>query len=285
MATGSPRQGGIAAQYASTFGISFNNPISAWANSYMWQSATASVAMRQPVANLGYSSTQIDNMSADQMITALRGGPVGGATPAAATPSSTAIALTPLPANAKVQTAGGTLSGLVFPVTTATKFVPTKKRLAVKQLVTALTKDKSVQPVVTDLIEQGFAAYESEGKADGWVNDVAGSMAFFVGTCDFIISNGVEPDPEGLALVARMLQQVMETPKIKKVSAADKQRMYEFLIGFGTVLLATYQVSAEGNDSTTVADLQAGCTSFGKNVLKADFATFDITGFGISPES
>jgi hypothetical protein len=40
---------------ASTFGIGYNNPISAWANASMWQSATASVAMRQPLINLGYS--------------------------------------------------------------------------------------------------------------------------------------------------------------------------------------------------------------------------------------
>ena len=283
-----PAQNGIRAQYvgASTFGIGFNNPISAWANASMWQSATASVAMRDPLENLGYSTPQIDSMSADEMITALRGGPVAGSgAPAAAPSSAVAISLTPLPPNAKVQTAKGTLEGLVFPVTTATKFVPTKKRLAVKQLVTALTKDKAVQPAINELVELGFSAYESEARADGLVNDVAGSMAFFVGTCDLIISDGVEPDPEGLVLVARMLQQVMENPKIKKVSAADKQRMYEFLVGFSTVLLATYEVSVEGGDAATVADLKSGCTSFGRNVLKADFATFDITGFGVGPES
>ena len=277
---------------SSTFGIGFNNPMSAWANASMWQSTTASVSMRGPLKTMGYTDAQLDQMSADEMIKALRGGKAGSSSGAVAPASPPPVVVPPAPvvynpqlANAKTQIAKGDLSGIVFPVTTATKFTPVKKRLVTKQLIQTITKDPAAQKALNEVIEAGLKGYDQAAAPDGLQNDVAGSMAFFVGACDLIINDGVEPDPEGLTLVARMLQQQMESPQVKKVAAADKQRMHEYLVGFASVVLATYYVSADAKDTATVNALKDGCNAFGKTMLSADFSTFKITGFGLEKET
>jgi hypothetical protein len=273
---------------AAPFGISFNNPMSAFANSLMWQNTNASIAMREPLKNMGYSEDQIDHMSADEMIAALRGGKVAGSAapipPAApvASPPPAVLTFNPVVSTTKTQTAKGELAGLVFPVTTATKFVPAKKRLATKQLVSALSPDPAIQKTLNDVVEAGLKGYDQEAAADGLINDVAGSMAFFVGTCELISNDGKEPDPEGLALVARILQQQFENPKVKKVSAAEKQKMHEFLVGFGSIVLATYFASVETKDLVTISALKDGCNNFAKNMLKVDLTELEITGFGLA---
>ncbi len=277
---------------ASTFGIGFNNPMSAWANQTMWQSTVASVSMREPLEKMGYSDGQLDNMSADEMIAALRGGrPASGAPTAAVVPPPpeappprpvpAVISVVPNVVPAKTVLAKGDLAGLVFPATSATKFKPTRGRLAVNQLVSELTTDPAVVKDITALVELGLKEYDREAAADGLVNDVAGSMAYFVGSCSYVINDGTAPDPEGLALVGRMLQQLLENPRVKKVSSVEKQKLHEFLVGFGTIVLGVYEVSAESKDTATISALKDGCYSFANQTLKLDLRQYQITGFGL----
>ncbi len=273
---------------AAPFGISFNNPMSAFANSLMWQNTSASISMREPLKKMGYSEDQLDHMSADEMIAALRGGKVAGSPapipPAApvASPPAAVLTFNPVISTTKTQVAKGDLAGLVFPVTTATKFVPSKKRLATKQLVAALSPDPAIQKTINDVVEAGLKGYDKESASEGLTNDVAGSMAFFIGTCELISNDGKEPDPEGIALLARILQQQFENPKVKRVSSADKQKMHEFLVGFGSIVLATYFASADSSDLATVGALKDGCNTFAQNMLKVDLNQFEITGFGLT---
>ncbi len=193
---------------ASPFNVGFNNPMSAWANQTMWQSTVASVAMREPLGRMGYSSEQLDKMSSDEMIAALRGGKAGAGSPPAPAPVAPPsrpvvpiVSINPSVVPTKTVAGKGELAGLVFPATSATKYQPTRGRLGVRQLVDALTNDPTVRRDLTALVEAGLKEYDREAAADGLVNDVAGSMAYFVGVCSYVVNDGAVPDPEGLALV------------------------------------------------------------------------------------
>ena len=64
--------------------------------------------------------------------------------------------------------------------------MPTKKRLATKLLIAALSSDPATQKTLDEVIEVGLKEYDKEAAAEGLLNDVAGSMAFFIGTCELV---------------------------------------------------------------------------------------------------
>ena len=250
----------IHAQWGGTapFGVGFKNPLSAYVASFSWQDTNAASAIRAPLKAMGYTDAQLATMSTDEMISAVRrdvgpgsAGVVAPAAPPAVPPGPAVLTFAPGVSTTKTQVAKGELAGLVFPATSASKFVPTKKRLATKPLVAALSTDPSTQKTLDEIIEVGLKEYDKEAAVEGLLNDVAGSMAFFIGTCELVSNDGKEPDADGLALLARVLQQHLENPKVKRVSSADKQKMHEFLVGFGSIVLTTYFVSVETNDLAT----------------------------------
>lgn len=243
----------VGAQYMSSFGYSFNNPISATCNSLLWQKMNQRMLLRTMLKERGYTDAQLGQMSSDQMLAAL-----GGAKQAAE-------ACTKLP----------------VPATAATKFKPTGKRLVVPALATALTEDKAQQAALREVFEAGLKAYEAEAGKDGLANDLAGAVAFFLGTAYLVFHDGEEPDGDGLTLLARGLQLTMDTPELKEVSAADKQKFYELLVSLSTWLGVTWQQAVQDGDEALKAQLKDAAAAALKGYLKLEPEKVRITASGL----
>lgn len=242
-----------AAQYTSAYGYSFNNPISASLNTMMWDRVNQRMLLKSMLRRHGFTDAQIDKMSSDQMLAAL-----GGAKKAAE-----AVKQAPTPATA------------------ATKFKPAKKQLLVPTLIASLTKDQAQRQALKEVFDAGFQAYEAEAAKEGLDHDVAGATAFFIGVAYTVFHDGQEPDDDGLTLFARQLQQSMDTPEMKKVAAADKQKFYELLVGLATWLLAGWQSALQTNDEPFKAQLKEAAGGVLKGYLKLEPEQVTFTAAGL----
>jgi hypothetical protein len=239
------------AQYTNSYGYSFNNPISSSMNQMMWDSLNQQVLLKSMLRKKGFTDAQLNAMSKEQMIANLGGGPQ---------------------AAAEVKK---------LPAPSASKFKPSARRLLVPELVKALTKEPEQAKVLTQLFEAGLTAYATEAGKEGLGNDIAGAMAFFLGVSMMITHDGVAPDDDGLTIVARQLQQLFDTPQLKKVSDADKQRFFELLVGMGSYLLASWQSAVETNDDAFKAQLRDAASGVIKGFLKLEPSQVQITAAGL----
>ena len=239
------------AQYTNSYGYSFNNPISSSINQMMWDKMNQRLLLRTMLKKKGFTDERLNQLSTDQMIASL-----GGSQQAAD--------------DAKK-----------LPVAAATKFKPAGKRLLVADLAAALTKDAEQQKTLREVFAAGLKAYEDEAGKEGLSNDLGGAMAFFLGTAWFIRHDGQEPDENGLTLVARQLQQVLDTPELKKVADADKQRCYELLVGMATWLVVSWQQAAESGDGALKAQLKEAAGGVLKGYFKVEPSQVKITAAGL----
>lgn len=239
------------AQYTSSYGYSFNNPMSAMANDWFFDRMNQRALLRSMLKKRGYADQKLNDMTTDQMIAAL-----GGSKKAAEASREVAAP-------------------------TATKFKPTGKRLLVPALAASLTQDKAQQQALAELFDQGIKAYEQEATKDGFVNDLAGAIAFFIGSAYFVFHEGQEPNEDGLTLFARQLQHAMDTPELKKVGAVDKQKFYELLVGMGTWLGVTYQLAVQNHDEALKAQLRDAAGSVLKGYLKLEPSKLSFTANGL----
>lgn len=237
--------------YTNSYGYSFNNPISATMNQMMWDRMNQRSLLRSMLRRKGFTNAQLDPMSLEQLLAAL-----GGAKKAAEEAKSV-----PSPA--------------------ASKFKPTTKRLLVPALAEALTKDVAQRKVLVQLFEVGLQAYATEAGKEGLGNDLGGAVAFFLGAAMMVSHDGVAPDDDGLTLVARQLQQTFDTPELKKVADADKQKFFELLVSMGTWLIATWQVAGETHDEPLRAQLKDSAAGIIKGFLKLEPSQVRITAAGL----
>lgn len=240
------------AQWTNSYGYSFNNPISASVNQMMWDSINQKMLLKSMLRKKGgYTDAQLDAMSTDQLLAAL-----GGAKKAAEQSKQ-------------------------LPAPAATKFKPTGKRVLVADLAANLTKDAEQQAVLRTVFEDGLEAYEKEAAKDGFTNDLAGAMAFFLGTAYYVSHDGQEPDDDGLTLVARQLQQALDTPDMKAVKDLDKQKLYELLVGMGTFVAVTWQSAVQSGDDALKKQMKDVADSILKSSFKLDPARVRITAAGL----
>lgn len=228
------------AQYTNSYGYSFNNPISASVNSMFWDRMNSRLVYRVMLKKRGYTDAQLGQMTTQQMLDVL------GGSQQAAEASKT------------------------LPAPAASRFKPAKKRLLLPALVTAMTKDPEHQAALKALFDAGLSAYETEAAKEGLANDLAGAMAFFIGVAWMVSHDGQEPDEHGVTLLARQLQQSLDTPELKKVADADKQQFYELMVGLGTWLLATWQQGVETQDAQLKATAKEAARTIITGYLKVE---------------
>jgi hypothetical protein len=239
------------AQYTNSYGYSFNNPISATANAMFWDRMNSRLLYRTMLKKHGYTDAKLDQMSTDEMLAAL-----GGTKQAAAESKK-------------------------VPPPPASRFKPAKKRLLLPSLIAAMTKDPELQKGLKAIMDAGFTAYEAEAAKEGLANDIAGAMAFFLGVAWMASHDGEQPDDDGLTLVARQLQQVFDTPEMRKIADADKQQYYELLVGLGTWLLATWQQGVETNDAQLKSIAKDAANTIIKGYLKLEPSQIRIGPAGL----
>jgi len=251
------------AQYRSAYGYTFNNPISASVNTMLWNKINAGLTYRSMLKKRGYTDAQLGKMSTEQMLAVLQGkaaaSPGGAARPAAASP-------------------GGAARPAAAP---ATRFQPARRSLLLPAMTKSMLKDPKQQRALLEVLEKGVQEYEVNAKKSGFPHDVAGAMAFFIGASYLVYNQGRSPDDKGLDLVAGALQRTLDTPEMGRVSAADKQRFYELMVGLGTYLAVAYQQAASKGDKAQAAELRDAAGAALKGFLKIDPDKVRITAAGL----
>ena len=168
-----------------------------------------------------------------------------------------------------------------MPSSGASKFKPSSKRLLLPALAASLSKEPETQKVLMQIFEAGMQGYAQEAGKEGLGNDLAGAIAFFLGAAMLVTHEGVAPDDDGLTIVARQLQQIFDTPEMKKVADADKQKFFELLVGMGSWLLASWQIAGQTNDEPLKAQLKDAATGIIKGFLKLEPSQVRITAAGL----
>lgn len=239
------------AQYTSSTGYTFNNPVSAMANTMLWNSMNARLLYKSMLKKRGYTDAQIDKMSTEQMKAIL--GAEASVSEAKKTPPG-----------------GG-----------ASKFTMAKNYLLLPDLAANLSSDPKVRKALLDVLIQGVQAFERDAAPDGFDHDVAGAMTFFISAAYFIYREGEEPDDTGSTIIGRAIQQSLDTPEFAKVSNADKQKFYEFMVGMGTYLILTYKQAVEEKNAEAAGQLRSIAADTLKSYLKLDPAGIRITANGL----
>jgi len=171
--------------------------------------------------------------------------------------------------------------GAVAPENPASRFKPTAKRLLLPDIVKSLTGDPAYQGTLIEVFEAGFKAYEEEAKTLGLSNDLAGSIAFFIGCAYTVYRDGNELNPMGLEMLARALQQQFNAPDFRRIPDTEKQKFHELMVALATYLLAARQTAVETKDAAMGATLKAAAAEALKGFLKMDPEKFQITASGV----
>jgi len=242
------------AQYTNSYGYSFNNPVSATANQYVWDGINRRLLLRMLLKKRGYTDAQLGRMSTAEMKTIIEGG------------ASTAP-------TAKVAAAK------TYP--NASRFKPKKQRVLVATIVNNLVADPAQRTALIEMFDGSLKAYEVEARKIGFENDLAGAMAFFIGAAYMVHHDGLEPDEHGIELLAVGLREQMATAEFAKVSALDKQKFYELMLVLGTFLVVGHQQAVNDGDTATATSLKAAAGDALKGFLKLDPASFKLTANGL----
>ena len=244
-------------QYHSAYGYSYSNPLSASVSTSLWHSVNSRLIWVHALKRKGYTSSQLDGLSLDQLKQAYESGKVAGTKPAAR----------PTPGPAKPP---------------ATRFMPNGRRILMPTIVNALTTDKAHRTVLKSLFMQGFREYEAAVKPQGLDNDIAGAVAFFAGAA-FKLQDGVAPPEAGLDRLAKATQIALDTDRVRGISNAEKQKFYEFFVTMGTYLLSSDGALTEEADQETRAGLRDAAAGVLKKFLKIDPAKLRLTDSGFTP--
>jgi hypothetical protein len=242
-------------QYQSTYGYSFNNPISATCNSLAWSNMNARLTYRTILKRHGYTDAQLGQMSTDQMMAAM-----GGAKSAKA--------------EAKKPVQGA-----------ATSFRRARGYLLLPAMARSLVKDPEQQKALLEVFDQGMKEYEKQAEPQGLKNDVAGAMVFLIASSYYVFNDGLEPDSDGTDILIRVLQQNLDTDEFRGIADADKQKFYELMIGLATYIGATYEMAKAENDAELADTLKAAAGDALKGFLKFDPATVRFTPNGLEVSS
>jgi hypothetical protein len=96
-------------------------------------------------------------------------------------------------------------------------------------------------------------AFEAQAASKGWKNNIAGAFTFFIVATSTIYHQSEDPSDETVdALYQAINESLDEIPEFGKMANRDKQGLYNTLIGFAAIPLATYTEGKEGNSAETV---------------------------------
>jgi hypothetical protein len=97
----------------------------------------------------------------------------------------------------------------------------------------------------------------------------------------FLKINGLEPNENGTEIIARALQQNLNTPEFRQIADSDKQKFYKLMVGLATYLGVAYQQAVTSNDSRWIGQLKDAASASLKGFLKLDPTTVLITANGL----
>lgn len=246
---------GVFAQWTNSYGYTFNNPTSATLNSFIWDRMNERQIYKVGLRKKGYTDSQMNAMSTDELKAAY----IGAKTPLRSSKKT-------LPAT--VQPARNSLA--------ATVFKPSGKRILMPKLMAEMMPDEEKRAALIALFENALHEYEIEAKSAGLANDVAGAIAYFAAV-SFYLQDGEEASDKGTEALAKALQVALDTPEYRKVSNADKQGFYEFMLTMGSFAL----FYAQDADAAKRNELREVTSAVCKEFLKLDPSKVRLTDEGI----
>lgn len=140
-----------------------------------------------------------------------------------------------------------------------------------KTIADSLGETPEEKAMLKQIVDGTKAAFEAETASRGWKNNIAGAMAFFLISNTTIYHEAAEPDDATAnALFESINQAIDEVPDFGTASNKDKQAMYNLLIGFAGIPLATYTEGKNNNDAETVSAARQLAGKMIEIVLKTD---------------
>ena len=131
-----------------------------------------------------------------------------------------------------------------------------------KIIADALADTPEEKALIKQIVNQTKASFEKEVAAKGWKNNIAGAFTFFIVATSTIYHDTPDPsDATVNALYDAMNRTIDEIPEFARMSNRDKQGIYNTLVGFAGIPLATY---AEGKGANHEATLDAARELAGK---------------------
>lgn len=97
------------------------------------------------------------------------------------------------------------------------------------------------------------AGYDKEAAANGWQNNIAGALTFFIVTNVTVYHESEEPSDRTVAALYDVLSETLDSiPEFGKMTNRDKQGFNNMLIGFAAIPLATYTEGKQNGDAATI---------------------------------
>lgn len=155
-------------------------------------------------------------------------------------------------------------------------FKPGKSTVA-RQLADALGSTKEEKTLIAALVTGTKEAFEAQPETRAWKNNVAGALAFFLLSNLMVASDGPEPNDTVSQAVFQAINQSLDaSPDFVKASAKDKQQLYEVLLAFTGLPLASYTEGKERGDAEQVKQAGQLAAQLLELVFKADVKTLKL---------
>ena len=114
-------------------------------------------------------------------------------------------------------------------------------------------------------------AFETQTSAKGWKNNIAGAFTFFIVSTGTIYQGSEEPSDDSVdALYNAINQSLDEIPEFGSMANRDKQALYNTLIAFAGIPIATYLEGVGNKDAATIAVAKQLSGALIKIVLKIE---------------
>jgi hypothetical protein len=114
-------------------------------------------------------------------------------------------------------------------------------------------------------------AFENEVAAKGRKNNLAAAFTFFIGSASMAYHNDPEPSDAALDKLWDGLDTVFdETPDYAKLTDREKQEMYDTIVAFSGLILATYMEGKNSNNTETLQTARLLAGTMIQLILKTD---------------
>lgn len=159
------------------------------------------------------------------------------------------------------------------------RFRPSKSADVAKALGEALGTTAEEKALIETIARAARTGFESEPTSKAWKHDVAGALTFFLVGNAMIFHDAPEPsDATSEALFRAVDLSLDQSPAIAKLSDADKQTLYQLLIGLTGLSLATYVDAKSREDAEALAAARALSGQLIEAVLKVDPKALTLPG-------
>lgn len=169
------------------------------------------------------------------------------------------------------------------PIERATVFTPDPRSDFLNELAAQLGMTPEEREQLLLLFAGTKEAFEAEVSAKGRSKDISAAFTLFIATAVTVYHNDAEPSDAAIDnLWEGMSSALTEMPEVANLTNAEKQHMYDMLIGFSGFLLAGYAAgqAPDGEETRAVFRQLAGMLI--QTILKTDPDKLRFTKDGLN---